>query len=155
MFTFTQDGYTVEAATVADRATQPFTPTDVRHLPLWIAAAQAADEAGYCPVYDEIASTVGGPTREDLRDAGLLQRNFQVVFERTVPVTIIVSQQVTQTVSAANMAEARSAFEDGNVDIDWPDLNDYYAVRDAQDRYGDIEVNDDDEEVTVARVYVD
>ena len=153
MFTFTDSYGNPVDAPIFD-AMQEARGSDVAYLPILLAAAIAADEAGYCPVYDDIALNIGAPTRDDLRALGLLNRDFNVTFRRTVPVTIIVSQEVTMTVSASNPRDAREQYEEGNVDIEWPDL-DYYGVRDAQDRYGDITVDDSEEEVELYRVFTE
>ena len=149
MFQFTDNlGTPVYDALVAERATLPLVPSDVAHLPLWISAAQAADEAGYCPVYDEIARTVGGPTRQDLRDAGLLTRNFTVEVTRNVRVYVDLAQSTSVTVDAANLADAREMVEEGIVEIDWPEVSGYDL------RYETVEVDDSSEDdVEISRAY--
>jgi hypothetical protein len=139
-------GTPVYDAVVADHAALPFNPRDVTHLPLWIAAATAADEAGYCPVYDEIATNVGGPTRQDLRDAGLLTRRFNVEVSRTVRAYADIAQTTTVTVDAANLADARELVDAGNVDIEWPGVSGYDM------RYESIEL-DDDGDYSIERAY--
>jgi hypothetical protein len=106
-------------------------------------AAREADDAGYCEVYDNIAASIGGPTRQDLRDLGLLTRSFDVEVSRSVTVSFVIEQSTTVQVDAANPAAARESIEDGDTEVEWPEL-DYYTVRDSMNRYSDIEVGDDD-----------
>jgi hypothetical protein len=108
MYTFTSYGrdLTDEPTTVTAYAEESLSASDVRHLPLWLAAAQNADEAGYCEVYDRIASEVGGPTRHDLREAGLLKSTFTVTGYRQVTVTVEVPFSVE--VEATRPADIRN-----------------------------------------------
>jgi hypothetical protein len=122
MFQFTDTyGYPVDAPSEVDTARG----SDVRYLPILLAAAREADEAGYCEVYDNIATSIGGPTRHDLREMGLLTRSFDVTVTRTVRVYFDVDQSTTVTVDAARPAEAREQVEGGNVELDWPELTGY------------------------------
>jgi hypothetical protein len=135
MFTFTTMGRTVESYEVASAATDTLVASDLAHLPLWIAAATTADDEGYCEVYDRIASSVGGPTRDDLREAGLLVRGFRVRGTRTVTVSFDIDIPFElDEVEAGRPADIR----DGDVD-----LNDLFSsdsitgetIRDAINRY--------------------
>lgn len=45
---------------------------DSRLTSIWVKAAEEADRQGYCSVYDGIASTVGAPTRDELKEQGYL-----------------------------------------------------------------------------------
>lgn len=136
MFQFTSYGSPVDA--VESYAEATWSPTDVRHLPLWIAAARAADDADHCGEYDAIAINVGGPTRDDLRNAGLLDSEFTVTGTRTVTVTFTVPFEATYT--AARPGDVRREFstdELGDFDM--------YAIRNAA--YNEYSVDDDDIEI--------
>jgi hypothetical protein len=115
-----------------------FTPMDVRHLPLWIAAARAADEADHCSEYDGIAIAVGGPTRDDLRNAGLLDSTFLVTGTRTVTLTVSIPFSTEYT--AARPGDVRREFE-----IDELGDVDGYDIREAI--YRDFTVESDDFEI--------
>jgi hypothetical protein len=144
MFQFTDTyGYAVDAPSDV----RPALGSDVTYLPILLAAAKEADEAGYCEVYDNIAQAIGGPTRQDLRDAGLLTRAFTVEVSRTVRVYTDHTQSTSVTVDAANMREAREQVEEGNVELDWP------SVDGADVRYNGFDIDDDDASEEVDRVY--
>jgi hypothetical protein len=148
MFQFTDNYGTpvYDAMVVASNATLDLNPRDITHLPLWVAAAKAADDAGYCPVYDEIASTVGGPTRADLRELGVLTRRFNVEVTRNVRVYVDLAQSATVEVEAISLAEARSQVEDGYAEIEWPDVSGFDL------RYENVEF-DDDGDFDIERAY--
>jgi hypothetical protein len=143
MYTFTSYGreLTDEPTTVAAYAEESLTASDVRHLPLWIAAARAADEADHCGEYDQIARAVGGPSRDDLRDAGFLDSTFTV--EGTREVTLTVRIPFTSEYTAARPGDVRRNFDSdelGEVDM--------YDVREAINNFAytvdsdDIEIDD-------------
>jgi hypothetical protein len=52
---------------------QNVTADDPRLIDIWVSAAEEANSRGYCEVYDAIASHVGAPTRDELREMGHLQ----------------------------------------------------------------------------------
>lgn len=51
---------------------------DPRLIPFWVSAAREATAAGYCPEYDRIAQMAGGPSRDDLAEAGHLTDTYRV-----------------------------------------------------------------------------
>lgn len=51
---------------------------DPRARHIWIAAARAAIDDDYCQQYDNIADSVGGFTRDELRDGGWLDQTYRV-----------------------------------------------------------------------------
>lgn len=73
----------------AELRTAPVPAHDIRMRHIWIAAARAAQDEEYCDQYDMIASLVGGVTREELRDAGDLDRTYQVRTHITVEVNLL------------------------------------------------------------------
>lgn len=137
MYTFT-DSYgntiTPDADAIRNITEHGFLASDVRHLPVLLKAANAADDAGYCSVYDDIARNIGAPTRDDMREAGLLQRTFTVTGSRTVTVSFDIDIPFEVEVEASRPADIR----DGDID-----LNDYFesdsitgeTIRDAVNRY--------------------
>jgi hypothetical protein len=134
---FTSYGSPVDVAALPQYL-DGFQPLDVRHLPLWIAAARAADDADHCGEYDAIASAVGGPTRDDLRSAGLLDSDFTVTGTRTVTVTVTVP--FTTTYTAARPGDVRRGMEISDLgDVDGYDLR--------QAIYSDFTVESDDFEI--------
>lgn len=61
----------------------PITNTaDPRLTPIWDRAHEAADEAGYCGVFDELMDTIGAPTRE---------RDYTVDLDITMTVSVPVT----------------------------------------------------------------
>lgn len=140
MFTFTHDGETVPTPSRHDLPEA--VGSDVRYLPILIAAANEANERGYCPVYDQIAQAIGGPTREQLQDLGLLaprERDFTVSGTRRVTVELSIPFSITVT------AESADDIHDGNIDLD-----DYldgtlsgYDIADAIDNRAYYSVEDD------------
>jgi hypothetical protein len=105
MFQFTNRyGEAIDAPALSD--VDPVDATDVRYLPLWVAAAVKAEEDGYLGHYDRIAEATGGPTSTDLRDAGLMPATFSVTLQRRVPVLVWVDQQVTVEVKANDVEAA-------------------------------------------------
>jgi hypothetical protein len=140
MFTFTdQYGNAVNDAYLSQHVDESaFRPADVRHLALWIAAARAADDADHCGEYDAIAINVGGPTRDDLRNAGLLDSEFTVRGTRTVTVTVTMPFETTYT--AARPGDVRRNFDADELgDIDM------YSLREAL--FSDYTVDSDDVEI--------
>jgi hypothetical protein len=139
MFTVTDStGYPVPTPD-AD-ALAPLVASDVQHLALWVRAAHVANDRDYCHVYDEIASTVGGPTRDELASMGLFDSEFEVTGTRTV--TITVRMPFSTTYSAARPGDVRREFSlDDLGDIDSYDLA--QAVRDGEwsEESDDIEVD--------------
>lgn len=89
--------------------------SDVRNLPLWVAAATEAEARNFCDHYDQIASAVGGPSRDDLRTLGLLPLDFGVMLTRRVPVTVYVTQTTYVEVKAHNREEAELKAQEPHV----------------------------------------
>lgn len=90
MFQFTNDGEAVNVDVASIEAqVESLDGSDLQYLPIMVRAAVEADRAGYCHVYDEIASSVGAPTRDELKEAGLLPLDrFTVNVTRTVRVNV-------------------------------------------------------------------
>jgi len=59
---------------------------DPRMRHIWIQAARKAIEDEHCEEYDRIVEEVGGVTRDELRDAGELDRSYRVRTHVTVEV---------------------------------------------------------------------
>lgn len=114
-------------------------PMDVRLVPMWVAAAREADEREYCHVYDNIAETVGAPSRDDLREAGYLDSDFDVEATRTVTLTVTLS--ATTTYTAARPGDVRR-----NITADDFGEVDQYDLREAISN-GNYTVDDDNIEV--------
>lgn len=72
----------------AELRNAPVDARDRRMRHIWIAAARAAQDEDYCEQYDHIADTVGGITRDELRDSGDLDRTYRVRTHVTVEVTL-------------------------------------------------------------------
>lgn len=66
--------------------TAPVPVDDPRMRHVWVAAALVAEQEEYCGQYDAIVETVGGPSRQELRDAGDLDRSFRVRTHITIEV---------------------------------------------------------------------
>jgi len=140
MYQFT-DSYSTPVfdAVVADAATGTFVASDVRLLPVWVAAAKAATEEGFCPEYDRLAASLGAPNRSDLSQAGLLQRSFTITLTRRVEVTGYVSQEVEVEVEASSPAEAREEYYAGNVEVDWPEWS-HYDIENPEEGDDEVEI---------------
>jgi len=140
MFTWTdQYGTPVTYTPTADDVSDSPLGSDVAFLPILIAAARAADDAGYCPVYDEIARTIGGPTRDELREAGLLDTVFTVEGTRTVTLTVRIPFSSEYT--AARPGDVRR-----NFDADELGEVSHYDIRDALTNYA-YDISEDDIEI--------
>jgi hypothetical protein len=138
MFTWTDQYGTPVTYTPTSDDIRPILGTDVAHLNVWVAAAQAAIEADFCSEYDRMARIIGAPTRDDLRDAGLLDTEFTVTGTRTVTITVEIPFSTTYT--AARPGDVRREFsveELGDVDG--------YDLREAI--YRDFTVDSDDFEI--------
>lgn len=72
-------------------------------LPLFTKAALAADAAGYCNEYDQIASEIGAPSRDEIKQ--LAGKEFTI----TVPYTVT----VTTTAKGLSQDDAIRAFRNG------------------------------------------
>jgi len=92
--------------------------SDKRLWPAFGKVAAAADEAGYCAEYDRMSEAGGFPTREELREAGLIPAKE---YTATVYVDVDVSfttriRVITPSFEAANyddaVDEAREIIED-------------------------------------------
>ncbi|MBN9605005.1 MAG: hypothetical protein J0G30_00125 [Actinomycetales bacterium] len=63
---------------------------DPRARQIWIDAARAATDAGRCHEYDDLVERIGGFTRDELRDAGELDRAYRVRTHVTVEVNLTI-----------------------------------------------------------------
>jgi hypothetical protein len=107
MFAFTNRfGDTIDTPALDDLAT--LEPTDVKYLPLWVQAAVTAEENNFCEYYDRLAASMGGPTRDDLKAAGLLPAHYAVTLTRRVPVTVWIAQTADVLVMANSEDEAQT-----------------------------------------------
>lgn len=133
MFQFTNRyGEDVHAPASVD----PIDASDVAYLPLWVAAAVKAEEDGYPSHYDRIAEAVGGPTRDDLAEAGLMPTAFTVAMTRRVPVLVWVNQTVTVDVKANDVEAANAKALTPGVTY-WPGgMYGDRLVAEMDDRYG-------------------
>jgi hypothetical protein len=138
MFTWTDQYGTPVTYTPTPEDIRPILGTDVAHLNVWVAAAQAANEADFCPEYDRMARIIGAPTRDDLASAGLLDSEFTVRGTRTVTVTVTIPFETTY--SAARPGDVRREFSADDLgDVDG------YEVREAI--YRDFAVDSDEVEI--------
>lgn len=67
-------------------------------LSMWVKAAKEADARDYCSVYDGIATAAGAPTRDELREQGLLTVDYVI--------SVDISYRATFTVTADSASEA-------------------------------------------------
>jgi hypothetical protein len=93
-------------------------------LPLFTKAALAADEAGYCSEYDAIASEIGAPSRDEIKQ--LAGKEFTISFPMTV--------NVTTTVKGLNQDDAQRRFRQT---IDYPAIRAMIETAITGNRYGD------------------
>lgn len=107
-------------------------PLDPRIVHFFVAAAKAADDAGHCEEYDNIAEEAGLPTRKGLRRAGAMP-----MIRVTAPVVQVITETRTRTLrgiatieldSARNVtSEARDYIDttaDEDIDVVWDDDDD-------------------------------
>lgn len=91
---------------------EPIDGRDPRMRHIWIQAARKAIEDEHCEEYDRIVEEVGGETRDELRDAGELDRSYRVRTHVTVEVYL--------SIEAADAGAALSRIDD----LDSGDLRD-------------------------------
>lgn len=119
---------------------------DVRLLPLMIEAARIAESEEFCYQYDRIASLIGTWTRDELREAGLLDSDYRIEGTRTLTVTVTLPFAYTGTFSSEGDARESDPC-DYLGDIEREDLLD--AIR-----YHSWDVTNDDHDIeSVARDY--
>lgn len=80
-------------------------PSDRRVWPIFGAAAQEANKQGYCSVYDQISEAVDIPNRDDLSNAGYLNKKR---WDVRVAVQVSYTDYVTVAVEADTYDEAIS-----------------------------------------------
>lgn len=78
---------------------------DLRLLGLMIRAARVAESEDFCYQYDRIAEMLGTWTRDDLREAGLLDTDYTVTGTRTVTLTVNLPFSFTANFASAEQAE--------------------------------------------------
>ena len=144
MYEFTNrygDAVEVDAEVQRQRA-EEMTVTDVAFLPVLIKAANEATRRDLCSVYDDVATSIGAPTRAELAEAGLVKSRWLVEATREVQVTFTVTQRISEIVTAF----AGDA-QDEAVGI-FPETIMGSDIREAINRYADYEYEVEDETVT-------
>ena len=118
-----------------DRLRHAPVPADdprVRHI--WIAAARVAEDEDYCSQYDRIVELAGGPTRDELRDAGDLDRSYRVRTLVTVEVWLNIDaaseDRAIRAIDHLDTSELRDKLQ--GVGLDDVDLEEWDA-REAEE----------------------
>ena len=108
---------------------------DIRLLPLMVKAARTAESEDYCYQYDTIAEAIGTWTRDELREAGMLDTDYSVSGYRRVTVTMTIPFSYTGSFSSREDAEQSD-----------PDDFDELTDSDVQEymRYNSFDVEVDD-----------
>ncbi|WP_100812134.1 hypothetical protein AB2L57_01720 [Microbacterium sp. HA-8] len=100
--------------------TAPVPADDPRMRHIWVAAALVAEQEEYCGQYDAIIDTVGGPSRQDLRDAGDLDRSFRVRTHITLEVWLEINayseDDAIRRVDSLYLADVREHLESHSLD---------------------------------------
>lgn len=111
---------------------------DERVLQLFADAAKEADRQGYCSTYEQIASAVGIPGRDRLRELGYLVGRYNVDVLVTVRATVTVEassdDEAISTVDDFDDDELRRALRDGSgLDVYSIDSHDAQAAELQED----------------------
>lgn len=106
---------------VTEEITDPY---DERVIHFFVTAAQEANSAGYCSVYDQISNAANLPTRDEMSRRGLLAREY--IVDGQVTVTFNVTQRVTATSQEEAEQNATFGVDDDNLQ-NWVYSNRYDA----------------------------
>lgn len=79
--------------------------SDPRLTHIWIAAAKAANTLNQCSEYDRTAGMLGIPTRDELREQGLLSQTYDVEVRVELSTWITVQVQATDERNAIDEAD--------------------------------------------------
>src|SRR4249919_2957638 len=96
---------------------------DIRLLGLMIEAAKIAEAEDYCYQYDRIAEMIGTWTRDELRDAGLLSREYSVRGTRRVSITVDIPYSFTGEFNDSD--DARDADPDDFDELTMDDVREH------------------------------
>lgn len=111
----------LERAKLQGRITELSEPVtrgnDERLVEFWNLAADAANEAGFCPEYDRIAEAMGGVSREDMT----IDYTVDLQIVANVSVNISLPRGADVDIDAISNAYTRSDIE-GLIDVSWGDI---------------------------------